>query len=407
MRPFNSVSSIYDNMNPMDFKKIINAWLDGGLNKEGRKQLAELLMLPEYQEQLDAIMKEQQEQGYAMQAEFEESYHAMRRELQSRVQPEPARVFRFWWAAAAAVIVLVAGVWLFSSDPKTTQTAAEQPKPAIEIPAGQEGAVLTLADGSKMILDSMGNGMLSHQNGADLLLSNGQLEYKKAGEVAGEETYNTLSTPKGRQFRIMLPDGSEAWLNAASSIRFPTRFTKDVRRVEITGEVYFEAATVMQKGKKVPLVVNAGNSFEVEVLGTHFNVNAYTDEPALNTTLLEGKVSVTNTRSGEKVILQPGEQASLQMQAGVMRELIVQKADAGKVMAWKNGVFDFEDAKIDEVMRQLKRWYDIDVKYESGVPDIEFVGKMTRDIPLNGLLIALKKSNVHFRLEGRTLIVTP
>ncbi|WP_158643745.1 FecR family protein [Pseudobacter ginsenosidimutans] len=394
-------------MNPVDFKQIITAWLDGSLNEEGRKQLGKLLMLPEYQEQLDAIMKEQQQQGYAMQAEFEESYHAMRRELQSRVQPEPARVFRFWWAAAAAVVVLVAGVWFFNSNQKTTQIVAEQPKPAIEIPAGQEGAVLTLADGSKMILDSMGNGILSHQNGADLMLSNGQLEYKLAGEAAGEETYNTLNTPKGRQFRIMLPDGSVAWLNAASSIRFPTRFTKDVRRVEITGEVYFEAATVMRNGKKLPLVVNADNRFEVEVLGTHFNVNAYTDEPVLNTTLLEGKVAVTSTRSGEKVVLQPGEQASLQTQAGASRELIVRKADAGKVMAWKNGVFDFEDARIDEVMRQLKRWYDIDVKYESGIPDIEFVGKMTRDIPLNGLLIALKKSNVHFRLEGRTLIVTP
>ncbi|WP_164735308.1 FecR family protein [Pseudoflavitalea rhizosphaerae] len=394
-------------MNPVDFKKIINAWLDGGLDKEGRKQLAELLMLPEYQEQLDAIMQEQQEQGYTMQAAFEESYVNMRRSLQTRIQPKYVRMYRIWWAAAAAVVVFIAGIWFFGNDQKTNQTAAEQPKPAIEIPAGQEGAVLTLADGSKMILDSMGNGMLSHQNGSDLLLSNGQLEYKKAGEVAGEETYNTLSTPKGRQFRLMLPDGSVAWLNAASSIRYPTRFTKDVRRVEVTGEVYFEAATVMQKGKKVPLVVNADNRFEVEVLGTHFNVNAYADEPALNTTLLEGKVSVTSTRSGEKVVLQPGEQASLQTQAGAMRELVVRKADAGKVMAWKNGVFDFEDARIDEVMRQLKRWYDIDVKYESGVPDIEFVGKMTRDIPLNGLLIALKKSNVHFRLEGRTLIVTP
>jgi ferric-dicitrate binding protein FerR (iron transport regulator) len=145
----------------------------------------------------------------------------------------------------------------------------------------------------------------------------------------------------------------------------------------------------------------------VEVLGTQFNVNAYADEPTLNTTLLEGKVAVTSSRSGQQVVLQPGEQASLQMQAGAQRELTVKKAAIDKVMAWKNGVFDFEDARIDEVMRQLKRWYDIEVKYESGVPDIEFVGKMTRDIPLNGLLIALEKSNVHFRLEGRTLIVTP
>ena len=385
---------------------MIAAWLDDELPAEDRKLLGDLLMQPEYQEQLDAIMQEQQQQGYTMKADYEDSFRNMRKELQSRVEPKSGRMIKFWWAAAA-VLVLFAGLWYFNKDQKTIQTAEVQPKPVNEITAGQEGALLTLADGSTLVLDSMGNGILSHQNGADLLLSNGQLEYKKAGEVAGEETYNTLSTPKGRQFRIMLPDGSVAWLNAASSIRFPTRFTKDVRRVEINGEVYFEAAAMKKDGQKVPFIVNANNRFEVEVLGTHFNVNAYSDEPALNTTLLEGKVSVTSMRSGKKVILQPGEQASLQTQSGTQLELIVRKADAGKVMAWKNGVFDFDDARIDEVMRQLKRWYDIEVKYESGVPDIEFVGKMTRDIPLNGLLIALKKSNVHFRLEGRTLIVTP
>lgn len=395
-------------MNPADFKKIIASWLDGSLDEAGHKLLGTLLMQPEYQEQLDAIMQEQQQQGYVMQPEYEASYRKMRQGLQSRVNPRFRRIQQFWWVAAAAVLLLISGVWLFSNNNKTEPTAKQQLIKTEEIAPGQEGAILTLADGSTMLLDSLGNGKITQQNGAELLLTNGQLEYKKTGEEKNNtETYNTLTTPKGRQFRIMLPDGTVAWLNAASSIRYPTIITNNVRRVYITGEVYFEAATVLQSGKKTPLIVNADNKFEVEVLGTHFNVNAYADEPALNTTLLEGKVAVTSALTRQKVILEPGQQASLKIHGTPQQELIVQKAAIGKVMAWKNGVFDFEDAKIDEVMRQLKRWYDIDVVYESGIPDIEFVGKMTRDIPLSGLLIALEKSNVHFRLEGRTLVVRP
>jgi transmembrane sensor len=398
------------NMNPDNFKKIITAWLDGSLDEEGCKLLGNLLLQPEYQEQLDRIMQEQQLAGYPMLPEYEASYSAMRKTLQTRVQTGSGRIRKFWSFAAAAIVLLVAGLWIFTNEKNPGQPQQQPVQQIAEIAPAQEGAILTLADGSKMVLDSMGNGTISHQQGTELVLKNGQLEYRTEGTIAGEEKYNTISTPKGRQFRIILPDGTVAWLNAASSIRFPTRFTKDVRRVEISGEVYFEAASFVKEKKKIPFIVNADNRFEVEVLGTHFNVNAYTDEPALHTTLLEGKVAITmmNKAGGrEKITLKPGQQASLKMRNGYVEEIIVLTGDIDKVMAWKNGVFDFEDARIDEVMRQLKRWYDIEVKYESGVPDIEFVGKMTRDIPLNGLLIALEKSNVHFRLEGRTLIVTP
>lgn len=316
---------------------------------------------------------------------------------------------RPWTRYAAAVLLLAAGTWFFWPEKNKVQRPPLASKEVQQIMPGQDGAILTLADGSKILLDSVGNGIVARQSGAVLSVKNGELEYTTAGKTAGEETFNTLVTTKGRQFKMLLPDGTMAWLNAASSIRFPTQFTKDVRRVEISGEVYFEAAPMITAGKVVPFIVNADNRFEVTVLGTHFNVNAYTDEPTLNTTLLEGKVAVTMKRpeGKQQIILQPGDQARLTMSGDMVKNMVVKAGDIGKVMAWKNGVFDFEDAKIDEVMRQLKRWYDIDVKYESGVPDIEFVGKMTRDIPLNGLLIALEKSNVHFRLEGRTLIVMP
>jgi len=339
-----------------------------------------------------------------------ETFHQQHFQQPEIEAPTPRIPFlrRSWTRYAAAVLLLLAAAWFFLPGKKTAQVK-QTAKETKQVMPGQDGAILTLADGSKILLDSAGNGIVAHQSGADLSVKNGQLEYKAAGKTSEEETFNTLATPKGRQFKIQLPDGTIAWLNAASSIRFPTQFTREARRVDISGEVYFEAAPMIKEGKVIPFIVNADNRFEVTVLGTRFNVNAYADEPTLNTTLLEGKVAVTmNRKNGrQRIILKPGEQASLTMQGDIAENMVVSAGDIGKVMAWKNGVFDFEDARIDEVMRQLKRWYDIDVKYESGVPDIEFVGKMTRDIPLNGLLIVLEKSNVHFRLEGRTLIVMP
>ncbi|MBC9933014.1 FecR family protein [Chitinophaga qingshengii] len=339
-----------------------------------------------------------------------QTFHQQYLQPSAITEPAPRIPFlrRPWIRYAAAILLLIAGSWYFRPGKHAAPAtlASKEVKPVMP---GQDGAILTLADGSTILLDSVGNGMLTHQSGADLSVTNGQLEYKTTGKAAAEATFNTLTTPKGRQFKILLPDGTTAWLNAASAIRFPTQFTGDTRRVDISGEVYFEAATMQKQGKIVPFIVNADNRFEVTVLGTRFNVNAYTDEPSLNTTLLEGKVAVTMNRQNgkQRVILKPGDQASLTMQGDRVQQMVVKPGDVGKVMAWKNGVFDFEDARIDEVMRQLKRWYDIEVKYESGVPDIEFVGKMTRDIPLSGLLIALEKSNVHFRLEGRILIVMP
>lgn len=394
---------------------MIAAWLDGSLDEERKTLLGNLLMQPQYQELLDAIMQQQQQDGYSVEADYNASYLRMRESLESRVGAGVARVHKFPWvrvaaAAAAAVMVLVATVWMFPNK-KETKSVVVQPEKKIEVIAqGQEGAVLTLADGSTMLLDSMGNGVLAQQTGTAVVLNNGQLEYKTNGSTSEKETFNTLSTPRGRLFRIILPDGTIAWLNAASSIKFPTRFTKDVRRVEISGEVYFEAAKMMRNGKKIPLIVNADNKFEVEVLGTHFNVNAYSNEPVLNTTLLEGSVVVSaKTLAGgasQKLLLKPGQQAGLKINNGNI-EGKVRTADIGKVMAWKNGAFNFDDVKLDELMRQLERWYDIDVKYAAGVPNIEFVGKMTRDIDLNGLLVILEKSNVHFRLESRTLIILP
>lgn len=321
---------------------------------------------------------------------------------------------RRWGWAAASVIVLAAGASFWILHQRNTKPARTAVATA-DIAPGRNGAILTLADGTQVVLDSLGNGVIAQQNGAEVRLQNGQLAYDARGEAVGAILYNTMSTPKGRQFQITLPDGTRVWLNAASSIRYPTVFTGRERRVEIAGEAYFEIA----KNEKMTFHVNVNNRMDVEVLGTHFNVNAYDNETGINTTLLEGSLRITSGRAadlavkdrglqGNAVVLKPGQQAqvpaSRQMTSGIK---VVNNADIDKVMAWKNGLFYFDGASLAEIMRQLERWYDIEVVYEKGVPAIDFEGKMTKDIPLNGLLIALERSDVHFRIEGRRLIVLP
>ncbi|WP_346319307.1 FecR domain-containing protein [Chitinophaga sp. YIM B06452] len=330
----------------------------------------------------------------------EEVYARLMEQVGPEVETTPVPVHRVhfmrrWgWAAAVAVLAAGLGAYLLSTRDKSSQpevAAVNTP----DIAPGKNGAVLTLADGSQVELDSLGNGVIATQNGAKVRLQNGQVVYDETGEPAGT-AFNTMTTPRGRQFRITLPDDTKVWLNAASSLRYPTAFTGKERRVEVTGEAYFEVA----KNKDKPFLVEVNNTAEVQVLGTHFNINAYANEPAIYTTLLEGKVGVVSNRQG--AMLKPGQQA--QISNGIK---VADDVDIDKVMAWKNGVFNFEGATLEQFLRQVERWYDIDVEYEKGVPAITFWGKMTRDIPLSGLLVVLQKSNVHFRLEGRKLIVLP
>ncbi|MFD2918251.1 FecR family protein [Terrimonas rubra] len=306
------------------------------------------------------------------------------------------------WRAAAVFIVLVGmGFYLFNATQQTT--APDKPLAAVtsnaEIKPGAEGALLTLSDGSVLVLDSLGNGLVTMQNGTQVILKNGQLVYDPNNTDPATIGYNTMTTPKGRQFQLVLPDGSKVWLNAASSIHYPTLFTGDERLVEITGEAYFEVAHNAAK----PFKVKVNNATTIEVLGTHFNVNAYSNEETINTTLLEGAVRVSGTNG--KTVLAPGQQART---SGDGSSKVVNAVNTGKVIAWKNGVFDFEDASLEEVMRQLERWYDIEVVYEKNIPKLEFFGKMGKDLSLDIVLRGLEKSNVHFRVEAnRKLVVLP
>jgi transmembrane sensor len=293
-----------------------------------------------------------------------------------------------WVAAAAVIMVAGIGYWLWPGNNKQTTDHAAIAEP-VTIPPGKEGAILTLSDGAAVLLDSISNGTVALQEGVTAKVVNGTLVYEGTGN---KSSYNTMSTPKGRQYKLTLPDGSEVWLNAASSIRYPIAFTGKERKVELQGEAYFE----VKKNARQPFIVNARNKAQIEVLGTSFNVSAYTNEKDLNTTLINGSIKVNGT------IVKPGQQARI-----TDKLHIINNADTEKVMAWQRGFFNFEGASLEEVMRQLERWYDIDVKYENGIPAIAFGGEMKMNTSLNGILLALEKSGIRFRQEGRTLIVLP
>ncbi|RFM32440.1 FecR family protein [Chitinophaga silvisoli] len=310
-----------------------------------------------------------------------------RKEALSRLFPK--RPAYHWWAAAAVIaLFLSVGGYLYyqkSTPPAISQTI---------IAPGHQGAILTLANGSQVQLDTIQNGVIALQGGVTAKIVNGTLHYE--GKPAGM-LYNKMSTPKGRTFQLRLPDGTDIWLNSESSIRYPIAFNGPDRKVEITGEAYFEVAADPEK----PFLVSVADKTTLTVLGTHFNVNAYDNEAAITTTLLEGAIQV------KKVVLKPGQQALLDANDQLQ---LVQSPDMNKVMAWKNGLFDFEGATLQEVMRQLERWYDIDVVFEGPVPDIRFGGKMTRGIPLNEVLEILKGfegADFTFHMEGnRRLIIS-
>lgn len=313
-------------------------------------------------------------------------------------------LWRRWGWAAAAILLLATGtafLWMHRQQP--VKPDSRRPLAiTTDIMPGKTGAVLTLSDGRQLVLDTLPEGVVATQNGSRVVLKKGQLVYDMTGQIAAAVAYNTMTTPKGRQFHMLLPDGSGVWLNAASSITYPTVFTGGERQVAITGEAYFEVA----KNTTMPFRVKVNKHAEMDVLGTSFNVNAYPEEVSIHTTLLEGAVWVNkNNPAGNGVLLKPGQQARIVPEANGETVMVYDNVDTDKVIAWKNGLFNFEDASLDEVLRQVGRWYDVEIVYEKGIPRIEFGGKLNRNKTLSAVIQALGDAGVHCRLEGRTLII--
>jgi transmembrane sensor len=307
------------------------------------------------------------------------------------------------WVKIAAAILLFGTVGFYFV--QRQKQGAVKNKMAVnksaKIVPGSNKAILTLATGKSIVLDSAANGALANLGKSQVnKVGDGKLVYDALPNAvhAGVSTilYNTLTIPAGGQYQVVLPDGTGVWLNSSSALSYPTEFSGNERRVKLTGEAYFEVA----KNKDKPFYVEM-NNVQVKVLGTHFNISAYADDNDLTTTLLEGSVQIS--KNGGLALLKPGQQAVIGSNANA---ITVSKANIKEAMAWKNGYFMFNDDNIVDIMKRVSRWYDVDIEYKGNFGAQRFGGTFTRSKSITDLLKNLEQiSNVHFKITGRRITV--
>ena len=305
-----------------------------------------------------------------------------------------------WIRVAAAILMILSATIVFykySDNARVKTQLVKHTQPVLnEIMPGSNKAVLTLGNGHKVVLDDAQSGQIATEEGVIIKkIADGQLSYAASGKDVTIEQ-NNLSIPKGGQYHVTLPDGTQVYLNSTSSLSYPTQFIGSSRNVTLQGEAYFEVA----KNAKMPFIINVNNKQKIEVLGTHFNVKAYTDEQEINTTLLEGSVKIST--DDKNVILKPGQMAV----DNPSKSLSVQIADLEEIMAWKNGLFIFNNENITTVMKKVARWYDVDVVFKGNMENTNFVGNYSRSKSLANLLKNIElMDKVHFRAEGRRITV--
>lgn len=394
-------------------QELLEKYLSESLTGEELIQFKQMLDDDNNQQKLeqliDAYVNEKSLLGTDDEELKAQSFLRLKQQMQNETgdHPQTGRLVRrsviLRWSAAAAVLLIACTAcyfWLRPASDKNVPTAKAgteiTPVAGAGIAPGGNKAVLTLADGRSIELDQAANGTLAMQGNAKISKTgNGQLLYE-AGKENQELLMNTISTPVGGQYQVVLPDGSTARLNAASSISFPASFPGNTRNVKITGEVYLSVA----REPNQPFIVEANGS-TIKVLGTAFNINAYKEEVFTRTTLVEGAVTIT--AGNKQLLLKPGQQAAVPADNSNIQ--LVEEADMQKVLAWTNGLFNFEGAELPAVMRQLERWYNITVVYEGHPPTIQFKGKMYRNLHLPDVLESLKGMGLEFKMEGRKLIV--
>lgn len=378
-----------------DLQKIIENYVSGKATAE------EIKFVETYYQQLD---KENDVLAGASETDLksfaEENFSAIQQKIKfGKAENKKFPIYRY---VAAAIILLTVGLGAFylTNDKQSTITLSKT-KTKIDVLPGKDKAILTLADGSKIILDQSAEGEISKSNGVTISkTADGQLVYKvNAASVVNTKSlaYNTIETPKGGQYQVILPDGTKVWLNAASSLKYPALFANNERKVELTGEAYFEVA----KEKSHPFRVISKNQ-TVEVLGTHFNINAYADDKAIKTTLLEGSVKVNNQAFTKT--LKPNEQAFTNNYG--LGTIAILQVDTDDETAWKNGEFRFNNAGLKDILHQLDRWYDLKIDYNN-IPAKRFNGMVPRKAKLSEVLNMLELTgNISFEiLEGKQLKV--
>ncbi len=400
-------------MEKTDLKKLLDRYLDGSIGSSEIDRLFDTLQEEEHKDQwhrsIEEILKDRSLQGLSDPPRMKQLMEAIlpdREERGGRLVMIPGRLSlrRLGkYAAAIAVVSLSAGLlWTFRHPtvrPVVTRAAVQRFRN--DLPAGGNKAILVLANGSRVILDSVADGAVARQGSMRIVkLANGQLAYHPTNKAAATTLYNTVSTPRGGQYELLLADGTRVWLNAASSLRFPISFEGNDRTVDLEGEAYFEVA----RNEQSPFRVNVDGT-PIEVLGTHFEVNAYHDEGVLKATLLEGRIRVGRTGAEAGVILEPGQQAQVSAAGSIG---IFNSPDIADVMAWKNGLFQFRATDIYSIMRQVARWYDVDVNYEGDKIKQTFYGSIPRSVTAINLFKVLEETGaVHFNIDGRKVTVSP
>ena len=397
--------------------ELFQKYLSNEATEAQRQEFLEYVDDPLYKEQIKQLLSGSFENQTEVDGLNEDGRNRVLNQIFNEENPQSNKTkrYRLWLrlpvrqaGIAAAALILIAlsfGLYFYSGPDRTTQYAIRNTKQ--DIAPGGNKAILTLADGRKISLTDATNGALAEQSGIRITKTgDGQLVYEvrhlEGGRTerslpAVEMTYNTIETPRGGQYQVILPDGTKVWLNAASSLKYPISFASlKERRVELNGEAYFEVA----KDKSHPFVVNTVKQ-EIEVLGTHFNVNSYADEGLTKTTLLEGSVKVSapfSTSSLERagVRLQPGQQSVL-----TGNGISVSEVNTEEAMAWKNGYFMFESENIKSIMRKIERWYDVEVVYNGEMPTDRFGGTVSRFGNVSQVLKKLELTNrVHFKIEA-------
>jgi transmembrane sensor len=390
---------IGDQVTEQDMEELRSLVAAGGYEEEMKKLYDEVYDSPAYEQDLspDRVQKIL----YAI-YNSEEAGVIREAEAPGKVLPLRRRAGAWWWAAAA--LLLLTGGYLVL---KRTERSADREKTAVRpsLPDHTDKAILTLANGQQILLDNSAKGQLAEQNGVSVVKTDsGQLTYVYGGKgtggpqgsVQGGSQYNTLATPRGGQYQVVLPDGTKVWLNSASSLKYPTVFDGTSRHVELTGEAYFEVA----KNSRSPFIVRAAG-LQVAVLGTAFNLMAYADEENIRTTLVNGAVRLIGPKGAQ--VLKPGEQGSLDEKE---QHFMVTRPDLDEVLAWKEGEFKFSGQSIRTIMRQMARWYDVEIEYQGTPPANLFNGNITRTQNASVLLDILETTKtVHFNIEGRKIIV--
>ncbi|WP_052272846.1 FecR family protein [Flavihumibacter solisilvae] len=391
--------------------ELVEKYFNNSISKEELDQLLQMAGEDYDAKSLESALKAQwetaKEKADVDASKWDDRFNLMMDEANESapVEIEKASVpYRKYFRMAAAAIILVmlgsAITYLVMNDKSTEQVkVAADPVPnAGQAPTGNK-AIITLANGEKIYLDSAGTGTLADLGNVNVVKTgDGQITYNADTRSAGDMQYNTLFNPRGsRVVSLRLSDGTRVWLNSESSLRYPATFSGNERNVEITGEAYFEVA---KDASKPFHVRRAGDDMVVEVLGTHFNMNVYEDESSAMTTLIEGKV---NVRKGMQVkTLVPGSQAQVQQD----RLIVLPNVDTDAVVAWKNGFFSFAKTDMATLMRQIGRWYNVEVEYAGKIPDRKFGGEISRDANLKEVLKILEESKIYFRMNGRKVIIS-